>query len=46
MEEFPTIFAAFVKYWWLGVAFHAGIHYPIWLMKAGRWAEIWAGPDR
>jgi hypothetical protein len=39
MTEFGTIFEAFVYFFFSGLAFHAAMHYPIWLMKGGHWIK-------
>jgi hypothetical protein len=38
-----TPFEFFVEHWWYSVTFHLVMYFPMWLTKAGRWSERWAG---
>ena len=41
--EFETVFHWFVYEHWRALMVFACLHFPIWMMKGGRWASLWTG---
>jgi hypothetical protein len=45
MNTYGSVFVFFVEHWWYSVVFHMAMYMPMWLTKAGRWSELWAGRE-